>query len=86
MTLITVQTQVKIRERQEGIQQKELHRQTTRATEAPPPLQTQATEGQRLVAQQDQLQVAPREDLVHQEEDRLMLGFNRFLKNLKKKK
>ena len=79
MTQTTVQIQVKTRERREGILQKELHNQTTRATEAPPLLRAQATEGQRLVAQQDQLQVAPLEVLVHQEEDKLLLRLNRFL-------
>ncbi len=79
MTQTTVQIQVKTRERREGIVQKELHHQKTRVTEAPPLLRTRATEGQRLVAQQDQLQVAPLEVLVHQEEDKLMLRLNRFL-------
>jgi len=79
MTQTSVQIQVKTRERREGILQKELHHQTTRATEAPPLLRTQTTEGQRLVAQQDQLQVAPLEVLVHQEEDKLLLRLNRFL-------
>jgi hypothetical protein len=79
MTQTTTQIQVKTKERREGILQKKLHHQTTRATEAPPLLRTQATEDQHLVAQQDQLQVAPLEVLVHQEEDKLMLRLNRFL-------
>ena len=72
-TRAATQTQVKTAERQEGIVTKGLRRQTILVTEALP--LTQALGGQRLVAQQDQLQAAPLEvPLVHLEEDKSTLS------------
>ena len=72
-TRAATQTQVKTAERQEGIVTKGLRRQTILITEALP--LTQALGGQRLVAQQDQLQAAPLEvPLVHLEEDKSTLS------------
>tara|TARA_A100001015_G_scaffold62832_1_gene69316 strand:+ start:146 stop:553 length:408 start_codon:yes stop_codon:yes gene_type:complete len=72
-TRAATQTQVKTSERQEGIVTKGLRRQTILITEALP--LTQALGGQRLVAQQDQLQAAPLEvPLVHLEEDKSTLS------------
>ena len=72
-TRAATQTQVKTAERQEGIVTKGLRRQTILITEALP--LTQALGGQRLVAQQDQLQAAPLEvPLVHLEEDKPALN------------
>ena len=72
-TRAATQTQVKTAERQEVIVTKGLRRQTILITEALP--LTQALGGQRLVAQQDQLQAAPLEvPLVHLEEDKSTLS------------
>jgi hypothetical protein len=72
-TRAATQTQVKTAERQEGIVTKGLRRQTILITEALP--LTQALGGQRLIAQQDQLQAAPLEvPLVHLEEDKSTLS------------
>ena len=72
-TRVATQTQVKTAERQEVIVTKGLRRQTILITEALP--LTQALGGQRLVAQQDQLQAAPLEvPLVHLEEDKSTLS------------
>ncbi len=72
-TRAATQTQVKTAERQEVIVTKGLRRQTILITEALP--LTQALGGQRLIAQQDQLQAAPLEvPLVHLEEDKSTLS------------
>ena len=72
-TRAATQTQVKTAERQEVIVTKGLRRQTILITEALP--LTQALGGQRLIAQQDQLQAAPLEvPLFHLEEDKSTLS------------
>ena len=70
-TRAATQTQVKTAERQEGIVTIVLRHQTILVIEAPPLPQTQATDVQRLVVQQGQLQAAHLEvPLVHLEEDK----------------
>ena len=70
-TRVAIQTQVKTTERQEGIVTIVLRHQTILVIEAPPLPQTQATDVQRLVVQQGQLQAAPLEvPLAHLEEDK----------------
>jgi hypothetical protein len=70
-TRAAIRTQVKTAERQEGIVTIVLRHQTILVIEAPPLPQTQATDVQRLVVQQGQLQAAPLEvPLAHLEEDK----------------
>jgi hypothetical protein len=71
-TRTAIQTQVKIAGLQEeGIMTIGLRHQTIPVIEAPPLPQTQATDVQRLVVQQGQLQAAPLEvPLAHLEEDK----------------
>ena len=70
-TRAAIRTQVKTAERQEGIVTIVLPHQTILVIEAPPLPQTQATDVQRLVVQQGQLQAAPLEvPLAHLEEDK----------------
>jgi hypothetical protein len=70
-TRAAIRTQVKTAERQEGIVTIVLRHQTILVIEAPPLPQTQATDGQRLVVHQGQLQAAPLEvPLAHLEEDK----------------
>ncbi len=70
-TQAAIRTQVKTAERQEGIVTIVLRHQTILVIEAPPLPQTQATDVQRLVVQQGQLQAAPLEvPLAHLEEDK----------------
>ena len=70
-TRAAIRTQVKTAERQEGIVTIVLRHQTILVIEAPPLPQTQATDVQRLVVQQGQLQAAPLEvALAHLEEDK----------------
>ena len=75
----TTQIQVKTAERQEGIVWIGLRHQTILVIEAPPLPRIQASEGQRLVAQQGQLQAALQEvHLALQGEDKLVLDSIEF--------
>ena len=77
--ITTTQIQVKTAERQEGIVRIGLRHLTILVIEAPPLPRIQASEGQRLVAQQGQLQAALQEvHLALQGEDKLVLDSIEF--------